>query len=537
MRNLIGSAAVCFMLLSSAGCADREYKDVSVIPYPHTVKVTGESVALPEKVEISVKDSILLPEAEFLAAGLAQSGYETSVSASARAAGIHLAIDRRISDEEGYRLETGKKRTVIYGGTPAGVFYGIQTFLQEVAGGTLYKGTIEDAPRYPWRGFMLDEARHFSGAERVKQLLDIMAYYKMNRFHWHLTDAQGWRIEIKSYPDLALVGGRGSHSDPDAPVSYYTQDQIRDIVEYAAARHIEIIPEIDMPGHATAANRAYPEFNGGGTEQFPDFTFNVGKEGTYAYLTSVLREIASLFPSPYIHIGGDEVYYGIEAWKTDPYVQSLMKRENMTDVREAERYFMHRMIDSVSVLGKTVVGWDELIDLNADKDRSVVMWWRHDKPEYLDRSLSSGYTTVMCPRRPLYFDFIQYGEHRWGRIWDGFCPIEDVYSFPDPWIEDLTDDQKSHIAGIQANLWCELNHTPERVDFMIFPRLCALAESAWSMPEVKDFSSFEDRLEDAYELFDSLGIYYFDTRNPEHHPEPAGPEIRKAGKQKMDYRD
>lgn len=162
---------------------------------------------------------------------------------------------------------------------------------------------------------MLDEARHFSGEKRVKQILDLMAYYKMNRFHWHLTDAQGWRIEIKQYPKLATIGGEGCHSDPDTPAQYYTQEQIRDIIAYAKERHIEIIPEIDMPGHATAANKAYPEYSGGGTEEHPEFTFNVGKEETYTYLTNILKEIAALFPSPYLHIGGDEVAYGIKAWK------------------------------------------------------------------------------------------------------------------------------------------------------------------------------------------------------------------------------
>ena len=294
-----------------------------------------------------------------------------------------------------------------------------------------------------------------------------------------------------------------------------------------------------MPGHATAANKAYPEYSGGGTEEHPEFTFNVGKEETYTYLTNILKEIAALFPSPYLHIGGDEVAYGIKAWETDPHVQALLKREGLQTVKEAERYFMHRMTDVVNSLGKTLVGWDELLDLNVKQDNTIIMWWRHDKPDYLRKSLTKGYSTIMCPRKPLYFDFVQYKGHKWGRIWDGFCPIEDVYAFPDKWFAEwgVSASDLSHVKGIQANTWTELMHTKDRVDFMIFPRLCALAESAWSAPTVKDYDKFLSRMEDAFTLFDKLNIYYFDYRNPQHHPEPAGPVIKKKEKIQMDFRD
>lgn len=535
MKNIAGFLSTClFVTVFLCSCSVKEYRNVHVIPYPESVKVYGRPLDLAGELVISA-DELVLPEANFLSERLGACGYDTEVALHSDHPDIVLNVKKGLP-AEGYRLDIGLKKIVVSGGSASGVFYGIQTFLQMLENASLYRGTVTDAPRYAWRGFMLDESRHFSGEERVKKLLDIMAYYKLNKFHWHLTDSQGWRIEIKSYPDLALIGGKGSHSDPDAPASYYTQEQIREIVEYAAARHIEVVPEIDMPGHATAANRAYPQYNGGGSEQFPDFTFNVGKEETYSYLTDILREVAGLFPSMYLHLGGDEVSYGIEAWEKDPDVRSLMEREGLSTVKDAEKYFMLRMADSVAVLGKTLVGWDELVDKSPDTDRSVVMWWRHDKPDYLDRSLAAGYPTVMCPRKPLYFDFVQHDTHEWGRIWDGFCPIEDVYSFPDPWIEQLSQEQKSRIIGIQANLWCELNHTPERVDFMTFPRLCALAEAAWTVPAAKDAGSFADRLEDAYRFLDALGIYYFDTRDPGHHPEPAGPIIKKKG-EAVDYRD
>lgn len=509
------------------------------IPRPAAVELRTENFRLDRAVGIRCISEGLDNEASYLREQLAENNSADRDGRLRTCRRVELSIDGKIPSE-GYVLELHPRKITVRGGSAAGVFYGIQTLLQEMQdGGVLPYGRIEDAPRYAWRGYMLDEARHFSGAARVKLLLDQMARFKMNRFHWHLTDEQGWRIEIKGYPRLATVGGTGCHSNPDTPAQYYTQEEIRDIVAYAAARHIEIIPEIDMPGHASASNRAYPEYSGGGTEQHPDFTFNVGKEETYAFLTDVLREISALFPSEWLHLGGDEVAYGSDAWKRDPHVQALMAREGLTTVKQAERYFMRRMADSVRMLGKTLVGWDELLDLGLDPQRSLIMWWRHDKPDCLRRSLDGAYTTILCPRKPLYFDFVQHADHKWGRIWDGFCPLEDVYAFPDAWFEGwgMTSEWSAHILGIQANVWSELMHTAERVDFMTFPRLCALSEAVWSQPDVKDYGDFMRRMEAVFASFDRLGIYYFDPRNPGHHPEPAGPEIIKRQPPKMDFRD
>lgn len=530
---LVGVAA------TACGSKDEvEMTRVPVIPYPSHVEIAPGHYSESNGYNVSAAIPAFESEAGYLVDELTRRGHESECM-PATGAGIILAVNDSVAPE-GYTLAIGKDAIEIAGSTPAGIFYGIQTLLQMMDNApALPCVSIADEPRYAWRGYMRDDARHFTGVESTRQLIDMMARYKLNRLHWHLTDAQGWRVEIKKYPRLATVGGQGSHSDPDAPVAYYTQDELRDIVDYAARRHILIIPEIDMPGHATAANRAYPEYNGGGAGIFPDFTFNPGKEGTYTFLTDVLSEVADIFPGPYMHIGGDEVAYGIEAWKTDPDVRRLMKREGMTDVRQAERYFMNRMIAEVGHMGKTLVGWDELIDLGVDTT-TCIMWWRHDKPHYLTRSLDGGYTTIMCPRKPLYFDFVQHERDTVGRIWDGFCPLDSVYAFPDPWFEKIgvTPDQQTLIAGMQANAWSELLHNSDRVDYMTWPRLCALAESAWTMPENKNFADFETRLDDAYALFDSLGIYYFDHRAPERHPEPVGPEIKKkTRKSETNYRD
>lgn len=518
-------------------------QNISVIPYPESV-VMGKGEFKFNKGVIGCPDKSVMPEALFLKEKLSVAGVRATVANGKKnKTGILLQLVPGLGGEEGYRLEITPAQVVIEAGGKAGIFYGIQTLLQMIEPGSgdfvLPCAVVTDSPRYAWRGFMLDESRHFFGKEKVKQLLDYMASYKLNKFHWHLTDEPGWRIEIKQYPKLTTVGGKGNWSDPNCPdVRYYTQEDIKELVAYAAARHIEVIPEIDMPGHATAANMAYPEMSGGGTPEHPEFTFNVGKEEVYTFLTNVLKEVAGLFPSPYLHIGGDEVSFGIKAWETDPHVQALMKRKGMKNVREAERYFMLRMADTVRALGKTLVGWDELLDLNVSNSETLIMWWRHDRVNQLKKSLSGGYTTVMCPRRPLYFDFIQYNGHKWGRVWNGFCPLEDVYAFPDQGMASwqLPADQLKLIRGIQANVWTERIHNEKRLDYMTYPRICALAESAWTKSEAKDFASFRQRMEKQYLCFDKSGIYYFDHRKPESHPEPAGPQQKKRDVP-MDFRD
>src|SRR5690606_36011303 len=239
-----------------------------------------------------------------------------------------------------YRLQVTGKQITITAHSAGGMINGISSLLQLVESRQSQNQQVwvdgwqvNDAPLYKWRGLMLDESRHFFGIKKVKSILNWMAYYKLNRFHWHLTDEPGWRIEIKKYPLLALVGGVGSYTNPYVPAQFYTQDEIAEVVRYAAERNITVIPEIDMPGHATAANRAYPAFSGGGSDKHPEFTFNPGKEETYAYLTHILREVNALFPSGMLHLGGDEVSYGNEKWITNPDIKNLMMRNKLTSVQ------------------------------------------------------------------------------------------------------------------------------------------------------------------------------------------------------------
>lgn len=428
---------------------------------------------------------------------------------------------------EGYRLTVTPKQVICEASDNAGMFYSIQTLLQSIQ---TYEGKkvipamiVNDAPRYKWRGMMLDVARHFHNKETIKNLLDVMAYLKMNRFHWHLTDEDGRRIEIKKYPKLTREGAVGNWSDREADPKFFTQDDIREIVAYAQERHITIIPEIDMPGHASAASRAYPEISAGGKGRWAGFTFHPAKESTYQFLEDVLTEVAELFPGPYIHIGGDEVHFGNQVWFTDRQIQKFIKDNNLDDELGLEHYFLRRVSAIVNKLGKTSVGWDEMIASGISSENAVIMWWRHDKPEQLKKALSEGFKVIMTPRIPCYLDFVQHESQEIGRRWSGaFNPLATVYEFPKP-VEPIITKKTDQILGVQGSVWTERMADTKRLYYMIFPRLVAISESAWSVESVKNYESFEERLKSFLSYLDAKGINYFNPFDVESTPEPWGP--------------
>lgn len=432
-----------------------------------------------------------------------------------------------IPQGEGYVIRITPDVINVHAATPAGHFYGLQSVCQIIESapkadadgqpGHIACRDIIDAPRFAWRGYMLDESRHFTGVEGVKRLLDGMARYKLNRLHWHLTDSPGWRIEIKKYPELTRVGGKGSETEqgPNAPVQFYTQDQIREIVAYAKARAITIIPEIDMPGHADAAVAAYPEHDGGGFVQkgnpkkWPRFTFNPAKKETLAFLDDILTEVAALFPDAgVIHFGGDEVHFGWGKWKSLPEVQDLMKKENFKELADVESWFNRRMAGTIHKLGFKTGGWDEIVSRDLPRDQTVVWWWRHDKPDVLKNALKAGYPVILAPRRPCYFDFVQSDKHKDGRRWGGFNPLPDVYQFPKSL--NLTAEDEKMVLGIQACMWTETMPSQKRRDFMTWPRLIALAEAAWTAEPRKDYPDFETRLKPQLEWLKEHGIGSYD---------------------------
>ena len=529
MKNIITLVLISVGLIANA-------QNVPLIPKP-VKAIKGASVFTLDQQTQIVANKEALKIAEYLQTELLK--YQGVALRNADKASTNY-IDLQIKTDakqafEAYQLLITEKKIEIRAAHPQGLFAGVNSLLQlvrqqKIAGHqiNLPSWSIEDQPRYAWRGIMLDESRHFFGMEKVKQILDWMAFYKLNKFHWHLTDQPGWRIEIKKYPKLNVIGGVGSFTDSLKKAQYYTQEEIKEIVRYAAERFIDVIPEIDMPGHATAANKAYPEFSGGGSPKYPEFTFNPGKESTYQYLTNILREVDALFPSQMIHIGADEVHFGNQHWNKDEAVQDLMKKNNFKDLPAVESYFVKRMADSIKSLNNEVLAWDEIVTGALSSEKTTVFWWRHDKPEILKEALKKGYKVVLCPRLPLYFDFVQDSAHVVGRKWAGkFVPVQNVYDFPSKEITDLPN-ASSLIRGIQANIWTEVIVDEQQLDFKLFPRIAALSEAAWTKTETKDVAEFNSRLKSHFKLYSTDGLYFFNPFNTKASPELLTPAQRRG---------
>ena len=523
-----------FILVSFLSSAQ---KNCPIIPRPLAVTASNNQFKLDRHTMIKFSDPKLTGIANYLKAEIKKNtSIELDAQPSKNSSFVSLVLlankAQNNSSPEAYSIDMSKGAIVIASSSEAGLFNGVTSLLQLVRLAENKAGMvmldcwqINDAPGYGWRGLMLDESRHFFGLEKLKSLIDWMAFYKLNRFHWHLTDEPGWRMEVKKYPKLATIGGIGNFSDSSAPARYYTQEQIKELVAYAAERFINVIPEIDMPGHATAANKAYPAFSGGGSKAHPDFTFNPGKEETYGFLTDILKETASLFPASMIHLGGDEVNFGNQQWPLIPGVKSLMAEKKMKDLREVELYFMQRMADTLYKMNNKLLAWDEMADVELPRDKTIIMWWRHDKPEQFIKAMEKGYTTIACPRIPFYFDFVQDSSHKQGRKWQkAFAPLESVYAF-DLSKFNLTAEKQKLVAGIQANIWTETMQNEKRLDYMLFPRMAGLAEAAWrSTSTPKDYGLFKQRLKDHLTLYANAGLYYFDPSAPTSKLEPLGPK-------------
>ncbi len=414
-----------------------------------------------------------------------------------------------------------------------GHFYALQSLIQLLPRNSHTKAKIPaalivDKPRFPYRGMHLDVARHFMPVSFVKKFIDLMSQYKFNQFHWHLTEDQGWRIEIKKYPRLTEIGSKrpesheGSYStifkgDGRPVEGFYTQEQIRDVVAYAKARYITVIPEIELPGHASAALAAYPEFGCKADYKYKvQMTWGIFKEvycptdATFKFLEDVLDETIALFPdSPYIHIGGDEVLK--DHWKESAFVQELMKRENLKDEHEVQSYFVRRIEKFINSRGKKMIGWDEILE-GGLAPNATVMSWRGIKGGI--EAAKAKHDVIMTPTDYCYFDYGQGDPANEPLNIGGYLPLEKVYSY-DPVPKELTADEQKYILGAQANIWTEYLPTPASVEYMAFPRMLALAEVAWSTPENKNFADFSKRL--------SANFAYLDKQNVNYRiPEPVG---------------
>jgi hexosaminidase len=504
-RYILLFGLVIFSLMSYA-------QSLNLIPYPQKLIKLHSSLQIKKGTWFYTSNTHFQDDVNYLNSELASKGKNRRL--------INIIISPSIGKPGAYQLSTAGNKISITSADKAGVFNGIITFLQLCrSSGTNANYnvpglSISDEPRYEWRGFMLDESRHFFGKQTVKNILNWMAFYKLNRFHWHLTDAQGWRIEIKKYPLLTTVGGIGNFTDSTARAQYYTQDDIKEVVAYAKHRNIEVVPEIDMPGHATAANKAYPQYSGGKVAGYDDFTFNPGIEITYQFLADVLKELKTLFPDGRIHIGGDEVSLGIKAWENNPDVKNLVAEKGYTDNQQAEAYFLKRIADTVTNLKFKVMCWDEAVAANLPVGNVIINWWRQNKPEALSQALSKGYQVILSPRLPMYFDFVQDSTHRSGRKWEGrYNNYLDVYHFPENSLGKEVYQNKS-IIGVQANLWTETVVTNQRLYYLIFPRMAALAEAGWTVAAAKSDEQFNGSLRSHLQYYKQAGMFFYDPFNP-----------------------
>ncbi|HZT22509.1 MAG TPA: beta-N-acetylhexosaminidase [Verrucomicrobiae bacterium] len=434
---------------------------------------------------------------------------------------------------EGYELAVTTNWVVIRAPTQAGLFYGVQT-LRELLPPEIFSSNevanavwsmpcvqIRDWPRFPWRGLMLDVSRHFYTVPEVEKILDVMALYKLNRFHWHLVDDDGWRIQIKRYPRLTEIGAWrrsiGFGLDPQSSTAYgpdgryggfYTQQEIRAVVAYARARHILVVPEIEMPGHSGAALAAYPNLGASGgpysTDRGTPFhtaVFNPANPQTFTFLENVLEEVFRLFPGPYVHIGGDEVPAG--AWTNNPECVALMHREGLHNEAELQSWFTRRMARFITAHGKIPIGWSEIMR-GGLATNVVVMDWIGGGAE----AARAGHDVVMSPTAYCYLDHYQSTNRAAEpRAIGGYLPLQQVYSF-EPIPADLPPPFQSHILGAQGNLWTEYIASLSHAEYMIFPRECALAEVVWSPPQTRDWDDFVRRLQVSEQRLDELGVKY-----------------------------
>ncbi len=502
---------------------------LGLIPAPASLQLRTGDFQVQAATRIEALDAQARAAAEQFAAFAAKShGLDLKVS-QAKDAGkgaIRFLIDPKAvgTSPESYSLDVDPHRILVSARDPRGLFYGAVTLWQLLEDGEkdlrIPALRIDDTPRFAWRGLMLDSARHFQSVEEIKQLLDAMALHKLNTFHWHLTDDQGWRIEIKRYPKLTEVGacrvpagdaGIYADGEPRNYCGYYTQEQVRDVVRYAADRHIAVVPEIDVPGHATAAIAAYPQL---GVLDTPlavsnewgvnTNLFNV-EESTFAFLEDVLGEVTGLFPGAYVHVGGDEAVK--DQWKASARVQQRIHELGVKDEAGMQSYLIKRLEKFLAAKHRRLIGWDEILEGGLPEE-ATVMSWRGIEGGI--EAANQGHDVVMSPSSELYLDYLQTDSPNEPPGRPATITLQQVYAF-EPMPDALAADKRSHILGLQANVWTEHMRTFARVQHAVFPRLAALAETAWSPREKKDWDGFAARLPSQLQRYRAMGIGYART--------------------------
>ncbi|HZR34410.1 MAG TPA: family 20 glycosylhydrolase [Nevskia sp.] len=528
LLKLLLPPLVAGLILSAAGCRHAETVPAAesrippLLPLPASLQAGDGafSVGAGTALLAAAHDAAAQDAAAYLAQTLARSGgpkLQARVGEGGAGA-IVFATDPRAAGAgaEDYSLEVSPQGIRVAARQPAGLFYGAVTLWQLLTPGAgaaprqVPALRIDDHPRFAWRGLMLDVSRHYMPLPFIEQMVDWMALHKLNTLHWHLTDDQGWRLQIRKYPRLTGVGAWRTEPDGSRSGGFYTQDQVRELVRYAAARHVTIVPEIDMPGHAQAAIAAYPRV--GVTGRRPPVSHDWGihpyllnvDDPSFGFIEDVLTEVLELFPSHYIHVGGDEAIK--TQWKASRRVQARLRALGVKDENALQGWFMQRLETWLAARGRCLVGWDEIVDAGLPAS-ATVMSWRGTKGGIA--AARAGHDVVMSPAPTLYFDYNQSEAHDEPPGRPPAVSLEQVYAF-DP-LRELDAGQARHIIGVQANVWTEHIATPAQVEHAVFPRLAALAETAWSPAAAHDWRGFLHRLLPMLERYRALGIAYAES--------------------------
>lgn len=512
-----------------------ELAPLSIIPQPNQLSPKEGAFSFNAQTRIGVADGRLMEVARFFAAALQPAtGWQLTPEITPANADVGVLFQRidTFSSEEAYSLLISPQKVVINAKGAAGAFYAVQSLMQlmppqirstkalPAAQWPIPCAEINDSPRFVYRGMHLDVGRHFFPVDFIKKYIDLLAAYKMNTFHWHLTEDQGWRIEIKKYPKLQEVAAWrketliGHYNDTPQRFDgqkyggYYTQEEVRDVVAYAQQRFITIIPEIEMPGHAQAALAAYPELSCTGQPIETATKWGVledvycPKPETFLFLENVLAEVISLFPSKYIHIGGDECPKS--RWKTCAHCQALIKKEGLKDEHGLQSYFIKKIETYLNNYGKRIIGWDEILEGGLAPDATVMSWRGVEGGIAAARQ---GHDVIMTPTDFCYLDYYQSDNPKEPLAIGGFLPLEKVYSF-EPVPEALNAAEARHILGAQGNVWTEYLKDPRSVEYMVLPRMIALSEVNWTSPRHKNFDDFGRRLQFHFKHWDVWGLNY-----------------------------
>lgn len=508
--------------------------DYQVVPLPDQIVMQkGKPFVLDKNtVIIADNDGAMTRNAQFLQEYIrTNTGIEVQTATAKTKNAITLRVDQTVPSKEGYRVSISQKGISISGATPAGVFYGIQMLRKALPCDSVREqvilpaADITDSPRFGYRGMHLDVARHFFDIDFVKEYIDLLAMHNMNVLHFHLTDDQGWRIEIKRYPKLTEIGayrsgtvlGRNSSVDDHTRYGgYYTQEQLRDIVKYAQERHITVIPEIEMPGHTLAILASYPELGcTGGPYEVGHFwgiysdILCAGKEETFAFMEGVLDEVMDIFPSKYIHIGGDEAPK--TKWEKCPLCQKRIEEEQIKSDGKVsaedllQGYFTRRINKYLTQHGRRLIGWDEIADFGIDTT-ATIMSWQGSEPGI--KAAAKGFDVIMAPSDYAYFDKYQIEDDYFEpKLIGGCLTVEKVYNY-EPLSDTAAPQDASHILGVQANLWTEYIPIKELAEYQVLPRMAALAEVQWMYPSKKDYQQFLPRLDRLVQLYRKYGLTY-----------------------------